>query len=108
MRLEQEASPQPDGGAEKSARWVPFGDPYQERLVSMLPGSDLPMAPMGFDYPPQQPAYMPQAQYFQQPPPAPQAAYAVPPVVVPVITNQEKQEQKSKVDTGDKKFLSFK
>jgi hypothetical protein len=74
----------------------------------MLPGSDLPMAPMGFDYPPQQPAYMPQAQYFQQPPPAPQAAYAVPPVVVPVITNQEKQEQKSKVDTGDKKFLSFK
>jgi len=83
--------------AEKSARWVPFGDPYQERVVSMLPGSDLPMAPMGYGYPPQQPAYMPQAQYFQQPPPAPQAAYAVPPVVVPVITNQEKQEQKSKV-----------
>lgn len=92
----QEASPQPDEGAEKSARWLPFGDPYQERLVSMLPGSDMAMAPMAYDYPPQQPAYMPQPQYFQPPPPPP-APYAMPPVVVPVITNQEKQEQKSKV-----------
>jgi hypothetical protein len=101
--LEQSAdlNAQPESAEQagtRSERWIPYGEPYQERLVSMLPGSEIPMAPMAFNnYPQQPPPYMPQAQYYQPPPPPQPAQYANPPVVIPVIANQENQEQKSKV-----------
>jgi len=82
--------------AGKAERWVPFGEPYQERVVSMLPGSN---APLAFDPyyspPPPPPQFSPQ-QYFQPPQPPPAAYAAGTPMILPVIANQEKQEQNSK------------
>ncbi|XP_059489996.1 uncharacterized protein LOC132205132 isoform X2 [Neocloeon triangulifer] len=92
--------------AGREARWAPYGEPYQERVVSMLPGTDFPpsfppWSPLNpFEYPPPAPPsipfpYGPLAQYYPPPPP-PQ-----PPVVIPVVANQEKQEQNSKdLDVG--------
>ncbi|CAB3371201.1 Hypothetical predicted protein [Cloeon dipterum] len=83
---------------ERSPRWVPSSDPYQERVVSMLPGSDFlypapPASPFDFA-----PPLMP-AQFYQPPPQPPPQQPA--PIIIPVPSNSEKQEQSSKdLDVG--------